>query len=249
MLYKNRLLFICIFFCFTSAICKAKDSTLIFRTSVGISYTHLRMQQDDYKYYYGYWEDSILKVGDAMGFSPSIKIGIRKLFNKKVGLDIDLSYSYSKIEYKTSSSFSSPNPPPASGVGSFDAHHTTNQNNTRCDAIALSIGPAFFYRKAYFVPQLGVNYLIYNTKTKQTEQIDTWWTSGSAGHAHSTSFSQISFSTKENIIHLSGGLTIGTNLNIKKVNAFIEIGGNFQNDNRKTVKNLFSTFLAFGIRL
>ena len=245
----KRILLTSVFILFYT-ILSAKDSTIVFRTSIGISYTHLIEQKNNFTRteYTPYFVDTTFKMGEQKGFSPIIKTGIRKAFSKNLGVDIGLSYSYGKIYYNTYHNDQSQIIYNASGIGKYDYHSHINYNTLWSHDFMLSLAPAFFYHRAYIIPSFNINYLLYDTRSEQTQTNTTFETLGSSTGPSSPSFNKTSSSIKESIIHLSEGLSMGYDLKIKKIGSFVELGGNFQNHNQGIVKNLFSVFLTLGVR-
>lgn len=236
---KQKLLFIFLFISITASICRAKDSTLVFKAGAGINYNRLLITENYVHSYYSHGGSGSesLKNEDTSSFNPVLKIGAQKLFNKNTGIHLQFSYYQSKLNYSTKFS-NVVYPMTGSGSSSStDIHYTIVSHN-----FAGSLGCIFYVKQFYLVPKANLSYMYYISKT---DSIGTYTPYGGT-----TTTSR--HSAQKNDAKFSGGfgLIFGYDVRIRKIILFFELQADYYDQPKNFYsRNGFNSSFTAGIGL
>ncbi|MBL0330525.1 MAG: hypothetical protein IPP64_14145 [Bacteroidetes bacterium] len=238
---KNKLLFVFIFFCFALTICKAKDSTFVFKIALGVNHNKLIFERDythRSAYHCGTFSET-LKNNDTSSFSPILKLGLEKRFTKAFGLAVNFTYNYSRLNYSINKNSSTYNPTPT--LFEVTSLHTARDHNIICHYYSGAIGTVFYINKIYLIPKANLGYMYYVSKTNET--IVKTDPLGAVTTTNNTT------KNKDDEFVGGGGLIIGYNFKVKKLHFFIEIQSDYYNQAKHFQRNGLNTSLTFGIKL
>ena len=241
-------LFQCISFCSI-----AKDSTFVTRTAVGLSYTHLKFSQKDFvrdldgtaALYPN--NDTTYRHGDRKGLAPVLKFCVQKKFTKRLGAAAGLSYTFAAANYtcrKTTSRMISPG-----FVTKWEEKSAQYKCEGRDHTITLSLSPVIFFKKNYLAPSVGINYFIRETMMNGTRTTSEIWTQGPAQTPVSSTTSPITARTKKDFITLSAGLSLGHDVELRKLALFYEFAFDVRSQNQQTFNSVLNVCLTLGVKL
>ncbi len=164
---------------------EAKDSTNVFKISVGVNYTQWKTGGRTTQNKFSHFTSSCntLSFTDTIGFSPLLKIAYELPANKFVNFYLELQQSTSKLSYQTDSSASSGFP--------FQTNYSmyselkTTEYKVNPTNFMFSLGPQFTINNFYLTTKLDFSFWIANSKvttTTTTKITDSTYTETTTTH-------------------------------------------------------------------
>ncbi|HEY0031052.1 MAG TPA: hypothetical protein VGC65_09860 [Bacteroidia bacterium] len=216
--------------------CNAKDSTLVLRVGIGMSYNKISLVR---------YNTTIAPPGSGPLFyyktftsqksteiSPVLKLGIQKKIYRFFDLNLNVSYSYNKSSYSYYEGNSHYVGPSYNFVLVVDSaitrDYTVYDHNFN-----LSLTGAFSFKAFYIAPKINFLDIMHINKMKETYQ--------------KNEITNTISTTKTHNLLAGGGLTIGMNFKINKLPFFIEIQSDYYSQSKLDYRsNLYgSLFLGF----
>lgn len=217
-------------------ICEAKDSTIVFKLALGISYNKISIPEyhnNKSPYGFGIYNES-LTIRKKSDFSPLLKLDFEKKLNSFLGIKLACSYNFVNYNYLYYKSLSHWVGPSSNLVFVHDSTISRNYfiNNHN---FFLGIGPSINYKKLYIIPKVNIIYAYCRSKNEEV-------------YITSETKKSTLKNTTKNLIY-GAGLALGYNFKIKKTSLFFEIESSYYKSTKLLYqKNLYCSFV-FGFVL